>query len=123
MQTGQSAEPLPSEQMRPMHADEVAINFPGLTLILTHTGWPWVSEWISMLWRHPNVYGNIGAYMPSTLDPALVRFMDGPGRGKVLWATNGLGLTRCKKELLELPIRDATKKAVLHDNAIKVFKL
>jgi hypothetical protein len=123
MQTGQSAEPLPSEQMRPMYADEIAMNFPHLTLVLTHTGWPWVTEWISMVWRHPNVYGNIGAYMPSSLDPALVRFMDGPGREKVFWATNGLGFTRCKKEVLELPIRDATKKAVLRDNAMRVFKL
>lgn len=123
MQTGQSAEPLPSEQMRPMYADEVAINFPHLTLVLTHTGWPWVTEWISMVWRHPNVYGNIGAYMPSSLDPALVHFMDGAGRSKVFWATNGLGFTRCKKEFLELPLRDATKKAVLRDNALRVFKL
>ncbi|AGL00048.1 amidohydrolase family protein [Desulfoscipio gibsoniae] len=123
MQTGQSAEPLPTDQLRPMFADEVAIHFPNLVIVLTHTGWPWVSEWISMVWRHPNVYGNIGAYMPSSLDPALVRFMDGPGRQKVLWGTNGLGLTRCKKELLELPIKDASKKAVLYDNARRVFRV
>lgn len=123
MQTGQSAEPLPSDPLRPMFADEVAIHFPNLVIVLTHTGWPWVTEWISMVWRHPNVYGNIGAYMPSSLDPALVRFMDGPGREKIFWATNGLGLTRCKKEFLELPLKDATKKAVLRDNALRVFKL
>lgn len=123
MQTGQSAEPLPSDQLHPMLADEVAIHFPSLVMVLTHTGWPWVSEWISMVWRHPNVYGNIGAYMPSSLDLALVRFMDGPGRAKVLWATNGLGLTRCKGELLELPLKDASKKAVLSGNARRVFKL
>lgn len=123
LQTGQSAEVLPSEPGRPYYTDEVAIDFPGLNIVLTHTGWPWVDEWISMLWRHPNVYGNIGAYYPKDLDPALVRFMDGRGRDKVLWATNGFGLTRCKNEFLELPIRDETKKKVLRENAIKVFKL
>lgn len=122
-QSGHSAEPLPSEPGHPMYADEVAMDFPELTLVLTHTGWPWVDEWISMLWRHPNVYGNIGAYYPKDLDPAQVRFMDGRGRDKVLWATNGFGLTRCKKEFLELPISDETKKKVLRENAIKVFKL
>jgi predicted TIM-barrel fold metal-dependent hydrolase len=61
--------------------------------------------------------------MPKDLDAELVRFMDGRGRNKVLWATNGFGLTRCKKEFLELPIRDETKQKVLRDNAIKVFKL
>lgn len=123
MQTGHSAEVLPSEPGHPMCADEVAMDFPDLTIVLTHTGWPWVQEWISMLWRHPNVYGNIGAYAPKDLDQELVQFMDGRGRDKVLWATNGLGLTRMKKEFLELPIRDETKRKVLRDNAIKVFKL
>ena len=37
-QTGQSAEPLPSEVGRPMYADEVAMDFPNLVMVLTHTG-------------------------------------------------------------------------------------
>lgn len=122
-QSGHSAEPLPSEPGHPMYADEVAIDFPDLTFVLTHTGWPWVDEWISMLWRQPNVYGNIGAYYPKDLDPAQVKFMDGRGRDKVMWATNGFGMTRCKKEFLELPISEDTKKKVLWENAVKVFKL
>ncbi|MBM2831376.1 MAG: putative TIM-barrel fold metal-dependent hydrolase [Dehalococcoidia bacterium] len=123
IQVGQSAEPLPSEVGHPMYADEVAMDFPDLTLVLTHTGWPWTQEWISMVWKHPNVYGNIGAYMPSDLDPALVRFMDGRGQDKVFWATNGLGTTRCKKEFMELPLKDETRRKVLRENARRVFKL
>ena len=124
MQVGHSAEPLPSEPGHPMYADEVALDFPDLTLVLTHTGWPWIDEWMSMVWKHPNVYGNIGAYYPSSLDPSMVRFMDGPrGRDKVLWASNGFGLTRCKKEFVELPIRDENKRKILRENAMKVFKL
>ena len=122
-QTGQSAERLTSEPGRPMYGDEIALDFPELTLVLTHTGWPWVGEWISLLWRHPNVYGNIGAYMPSDLDPAQVKFMDGRGRDKVLWATNGLGFARCKEQFLELPIRDEAKVKILRENALKIFKL
>ena len=123
-QVGQSAEPLPSEVGHPMYADEVALDFPQLTMVLTHTGWPWIDEWMSMVWKHPNVYGNIGAYFPSALETSLVRFMDSVrGQDKVLWATNGFGLTRCKKEFLELPIKDETKRKVLRENALKVFNL
>ena len=123
LQVGHNAEPLPSEVGRPMYADEVALHLPQLIMVLTHTGWPWIDEWMSMVWKHPNVYGNIGAYFPSGLDPSLVNFMNSRGRDKVLWATNGYGLTRCKKEFMELPIKDETKKKVLRDNALKVFKL
>jgi hypothetical protein len=124
MQVGHSAEPLTSEPGHPMNADNVALDFPDLAIILTHTGWPWIDEWCSMIWRHPNVYGMINAYMPSGLYPATVQFMDSPrGRDKVLWGSHSYGLERTKKEFLELPIRDDTKKKVLRDNAIKVFHL
>jgi len=123
-QTGQSAEPLPSEVGRPMYADEVAMDFPNLVMVLTHTGYPYIEEWISMIWRHPNVYGNIGAYYPSSLHPPTVEFMNGPiGRTKVFWATNGFGFTRCKKEFVEMPLKDENKKRILRDNAVNVFKL
>ncbi|MGV8058022.1 MAG: amidohydrolase family protein [Smithellaceae bacterium] len=124
MQVGQSAEPLPSEPGHPMYADEAALDFPQCTFVLTHTGWPWIDEWMSMVWKHMNVYGNIGAYMPSALDPSLVAFFDGNrGQNKTMWASNSFGMTRCKKEFLALPIKDETKQKVLRDNALKVFKL
>ncbi|MDO8491270.1 MAG: amidohydrolase family protein [Dehalococcoidia bacterium] len=123
MQSGHSAEPLPSEAGHPMCADNVAIDFPELKIVLTHTGWPWVQEWISMIWRHPNVYGNIGAYYPKDLDPAIIQFMDGRGQDKVMWATRGFGLSRCKQEFLELPIREQPKVKILRENAVRVFGL
>ncbi len=123
-QTGHSAEPLPSEIGRPMYADEVAMDFPNLKMVLTHTGWPWIGEWCSMIWRHPKVYGNIGAYYPASLHQETIDFLSGPiGRSKVFWATNGFGLTRCKQEFVDLPMKDANKQAILRDNAVAVFKL
>jgi predicted TIM-barrel fold metal-dependent hydrolase len=123
-QSGHSAEPLPSEPGHPMYADEVVLDFPELILILTHTGWPWIEEWCSMVWKHPNVYGCINAYFPSALDQSLVRFMDGQrGWGKVLCGSHGFGMTRFKKELLDLPISEKVKQTILRDNAIKALKL
>jgi predicted TIM-barrel fold metal-dependent hydrolase len=124
LQTGQSAEPLPSEPGHPMYSDQVAIDFPKLELVLTHTGWPWTEEWCSMLWRHPNVYGNIGAYYPNHMPDEQVEFIDsGRIRDKVLWATNGLDLGRHKEEFLALDIREETKRKVLRENAVELFNL
>ncbi len=123
-QVGHSAEVLPSDCGRPMLADDVAIDFPDLRINLSHTGWPWVDEWCSMLWRHPNVYGDISAYFPRSLDERLVRFMDSNrGRSKVLFGTNGLGLRRCKEEFLALDLREETRRQVLHDNAIRFLQI
>jgi predicted TIM-barrel fold metal-dependent hydrolase len=123
-QTGHSAEPLPSEHGRPMYADEVAMDFPDLDLVLTHAGWPWCLEWCSMVWRHPNVYGNVGAYYPSFLPDELWDFVDtGRLRNSVMWATNGLGLERHREEFEELPIRDKTADRVLRENALELLDL
>ncbi|MCC4114850.1 amidohydrolase family protein [Aromatoleum toluclasticum] len=123
-QVGHSAEVLPSDCGRPMLADDVAIEFPDLRINLSHTGWPWVDEWCSMLWRHPNVYGDISGYFPKGLDDRLVKFMDsGRGRDKVLFGTNGLGLRRCKEEFLQLDIAESTKRKVLYDNARRFLAL
>ncbi len=106
-----------------MLADDVAIEFPDLRINLSHTGWPWVDEWCSMLWRHPNVYGDISAYYPKSLDERLIRFMDASrGRDKVLFGTNSLGLQRCKEEFIELDISEETKHKVLHDNAVRFLR-
>ncbi len=105
LQVGHSAEPLPSDVGRPMLVDEVAIDFPDLKINLSHTGWPWTGEFISMLWRHPNVYGDISAYFPKSLDPELVRAMDRQLRHKVMLGTNGFPLAALPTELDELPLR------------------
>lgn len=122
LQVGHSAEILPSEVGRPMYADQVAIDFPNLTMILSHTGWPWLDEWMSMLWRHPNVYGDTAAYFPVTFDPRLIEFMDGRGRDKVMFGTNGFGMKLLKDQFMQLPLKDETKKKVLRENAMKVFR-
>lgn len=124
LQTGHSAEALTSEPGHPMYVDNVAIEFPELTIVMTHTGWPWIDEWCSMLWRHVNVYGMVNAYMPSGFKQTTIEFMDSPrGRNKVLWGSHFYGMTRWKKEFLALNISDETKRKVLRDNPLKVFKL
>jgi uncharacterized protein len=123
LQVGHSAEPLPSDVGHPMLVDDVAIDFPDLKINLSHTGWPWTGEYISMLWRHPNVYGDISAYFPKSLDPELVRAMDRQIRHKVMIGSNGLDLKRCVEELNELPLRDASKERILRQNAIEFLGL
>jgi predicted TIM-barrel fold metal-dependent hydrolase len=124
MQVGHSAEPLPSWVGHPMYVDEVAIDFPTLKINMSHTGYPWIDEWCSMIFRHPNVYGDISAYNPAHLNAATVQFMNGGrGREKVMFGTNGYGLKLCKDQFLSLNIKDETKRRVLRDNAIEFLGL
>ena len=125
LQVGHSAEPLPSWVGNPMSVDEVAIDFPDLKINLSHTGYPWITEWIDMVWKHTNVYGDISAYNPNNLDPELIKFMlSGRGNRKVMWGSNGMGLARGKQQLMEMEMKkDEYRQNILRDNAIRFFGL
>ncbi|MBI4296863.1 MAG: amidohydrolase [Chloroflexi bacterium] len=123
MQIGHSLELMPSEGGRPIYIDKTALDLPELTFIASHTGWPWCEELVAMASKHRNVYVDISAHLPRYLDPVIVQFMDTRGQDKVLFGTNSFGLKRCKQQLLELAVKDDTKRKVLRDNAVKVFKL
>ncbi len=119
IQIGHSAEFMPNAMGRPILLDDIALYFPGLKIIAAHTGWPWVEELIALAWKHPNVYGDISAYMPKSLEPYQITFMfSGRGKNKVMWGTNGIGLARGKKELMEMDAKDDVKAKILRENAM-----
>lgn len=49
------------EYSRPVHFDAVAVDFPGLKMVLAHLGHPWEGETIAVIRRHENVYADISA--------------------------------------------------------------
>ena len=89
MQVGHSAEHMPNEMGRPIHLDDIALDFPDLNIVASHTGWPWCEELISIAWKHENVYMDISAHQPQYLEPSVIQFMKTRGRSKVIWGTNG----------------------------------
>jgi predicted TIM-barrel fold metal-dependent hydrolase len=123
MQVGHSAEHLPSEMGRPIYIDDIALDFPELTLIGSHTGWPWVEEMIAMAWKHENVYVGIDAHMPKYLDKSLINFMKSRGKNKTIYGTNGLSWKVTLGQLKEIVPDDEVRRLIMRENAVKAFKL
>ena len=48
VQTGHAPMSMPSGVAMPILLDQVAIDFPTLRIVATHTGWPWVEEMIAL---------------------------------------------------------------------------
>ena len=123
MQVGHSAEHLPSEMARPIYLDDIALDFPELTLIGAHTGWPWCEEMIAMAWKHENVYLGIDAHMPKYLEKSIINFMNTRGKKKVLYGTNGLPWKTTLEQLGEIIPKDEVRKQIIRENAVRAFKL
>lgn len=108
---------------RPILLDQVAIDFPDLTLIGIHVGTPWADEMIAMAWKHENVFIGIDAYAPKHLPPSLVRYMDSYGADKVLFGTDWpvIDPRRAVKEVEAHGLRPASFAKVMRENAVRIF--
>lgn len=51
----------PLDYSRPVHFDEVALEFPELRMVLAHLGHPWEGETIAVIRRHPHVFADLSA--------------------------------------------------------------
>lgn len=124
VQSGHSAEKMPSEMTRPIHLDDVALYFDELRIVASHTGWPWVEELIAMAWKHPNLYIGCGAHAPKYWDAKLVRFLDSRGKGKVLWGTD-FPVVRHQDSLEQvaaIELKPESRAMLMRGAAEKVFR-
>ncbi|KAA9346758.1 amidohydrolase family protein [Larkinella humicola] len=51
----------PLDYSRPVHFDQVAVDFPDLRMIMAHLGHPWEGETIAVIRRHANVFADLSA--------------------------------------------------------------
>lgn len=124
-QVGHTGPLYTSETGRPLYIDRVALDFPELRIICGHIGWPWTEEMIAVAWKHRNVFIDTSAHLPKRYGDSLLRWMRGPLRTKVLFATDYplLPYERVMKEIAELQLPEDVLRAFLRDNARRVLKL
>ncbi len=123
-QVGHTGPLMPSDVGRPIpHIDQVAIDFPELTIVGGHVGYPWTEEMVAVATKHENVYIDTSAYTVKRYPPELVRFMTGHGRRKVLFGSNWpmIAPAKCLEGMDELGLDDEAKALFLGGNAVRVF--
>lgn len=126
LQVGHAGPLMPSEPGRPIpYLEQVAFEFPELTIVGGHIGYPWTDEMISLARKYERVYIDTSAYKPKRFPPALVDYMRQSGSKKVLFGSNfpmilpGDALA----QLDVLGLDDEAMARFLHGNAETVFGL
>lgn len=125
-QVGHTGPAMASEPGRPIpYLDQVALDFPELTIVGGHIGHPWTEEMIGLAWKHDNVHIDTSAYAPRYYPPALIRFAASHGMHKVLFGTNfpQLPLERCASEARQLDLPAEARRCFFSENARRVFGL
>jgi len=121
----------PYDLGHPRHLDQVAIDFPELTLIGGLGGWPWVNEMVALVRRHPKLHLDTSAHRARYFGQSgsgwemLMQFGNTLIQDKVLVGLSaglvGQPHETLIQEYLALPLKDTVKEKWLYRNAARVF--
>ena len=73
---------------RPILLDDVAADFPGLTIIAAHPSWPWQDEMLAVAQHKANVYLDLSGWSPKRWSADLARNVLGPLQDRVLYGSD-----------------------------------
>ncbi|HWP28469.1 MAG TPA: amidohydrolase family protein [Chloroflexota bacterium] len=109
----------------PAAIDELAANFPDLTIIAAHPGWPWTEEMIAVALHKGNVYWELSGWAPKYFPEPLKRDIRGRLRDKIMFGSDypSIPYERLFREWAELGYPDEILEKVFHQNAERILGL
>lgn len=123
----------PMDYCAPRHLDRLAVEFPELTIIASHAGWPWILDMVTVAWRHRHVYLEISAHNPRYFTrpgagwEPLLHFGNSTIQEKVMfgsaWFLMGRSIEALAQDVRALPLKPEVVEKWLSGNAKRVFQL
>jgi len=109
----------------PAAIDDLAADFPNLTILMAHPGWPWVDEATAVALPRGNVYWEMSGWAPKYFPASLKVDMRARLQDKVMFGSDypSLPYARIVKEWSELGYTDAVMEKIFHKNAERVLGL
>ena len=116
----------------PMYIDDIAVDFPDLTLIIAHAGYPWVEDLIAASLYSQTVFVDIStlnqleeALGCEVVIPVLRRLSASLGSSRVVFGSDGIFnleslITAVKNADF---LAEADKEKILWKNASEILKL
>lgn len=110
---------------QPIHIDDVAVDFPDMTIILAHPSWPWTDEALSMALHKPNVYIDLSGWMPKYFPPQIVQYANGPLKTKMLFGSDFplIAPDRWIEQFKDAGFKPEIHDLILKQNAIRALGL
>lgn len=107
----------------PMLLDDVAADFPELTIVMAHPAVPWVDSQIAIASHKANVYVDLSGWSPKYFPPQLVRALGRQLRTKALFGTDHpyITLERWLKDFQTLDVDPEVLPMILKGNALQVL--
>jgi uncharacterized protein len=109
----------------PMLLDDVAADFPGMTIVLAHPSFPWQEEALAVAVHKPSVYIDLSGWSPKYFPPLLVRYANSLLKRKVLFGSDFPLITpdRWLADFADLDLKPEVRPLILKENAARLLGL
>ncbi|MEP6828138.1 MAG: amidohydrolase family protein [Aestuariivirga sp.] len=109
----------------PMLIDDVAVDFPDMSIVLAHPSFPWQEEALAVATHKPNVYIDLSGWSPKYFPDILVRYANSLLKKKMLFGSDWPMITpeRWLADFDAIAIKDDVRPLILKDNAIRLLGL
>jgi len=109
----------------PSAIDRLAADFPKLTILMAHPGWPWVEETTAVALHKGNVYWEMSGWAPKHFPGNLKVDMRARLQDKVMFGSDypSMPYERILREWRELGYQDQVMEKIFHGNAERVLGL
>jgi predicted TIM-barrel fold metal-dependent hydrolase len=110
---------------QPIYLDDVAADFPDLTIIAIHPSWPWQDEMIAILLHKVNVYNDLSGWAPKYFPDSLKKEINGRLQDKFLFGSDypEISVKRWLEEFENGGYKPDVIEKVLYKNAQRIFNL
>ncbi|MFQ5851870.1 MAG: amidohydrolase family protein [Candidatus Binatia bacterium] len=110
---------------QPTFLDDLAADFPELTVIACHPSWPWQEEMIAVLLHKANVYNELSGWSPKFFTSSLKREINSRLQDKFMFGSDYPALTheRLFKDGDSLGLKSEVLEKVFYKNAERILGL
>jgi len=105
--------------------DDLAADFPELTIIGAHPAWPWQDEMLAVAMHKANVYLDLSGWSPKYFPASLVQYANTFLQDKCLFGSDHpyIAPKRWLEDFEKIQLKAEVKEKILLKNAQKLFGL
>jgi len=109
----------------PIHLDDVAADFPNLTIIMAHPSFPWQDEALSVATHKPKCYIDLSGWSPKYFPPNLIQYANSILKRRVLFGSDFPLITpdRWISDFETLPMKPEVRPLIMKENAARLLGL
>ncbi|MFQ5813922.1 MAG: amidohydrolase family protein [Anaerolineae bacterium] len=109
----------------PSAIDRLAADFPDLSIVAAHPGWPWTEEMIAVALHKGNVSWELSGWAPKYFPEALRRDIKSRLQDKIMFGSDypSIPYERLFREWHELGYSEELMEKVFHGNAERILGL